>query len=316
MKRIRAVVVDPGAPGRLALTEVEPPRAGPSQALVQVAATSLNAGELQVAQRAPAGWRPGRDLAGTVAEPAGDGSGPPAGARVVGMRNDPGVWAEQVAVATSSLAQLPDAVTFAQAATLPVAGLTALHALARGGFLLNRRVLITGSSGAVGLLAHQLATLSGAIVVGSVRTSAKEAQVRQAGADEVVVGDLSAAREHGPYHLVVDSLGGEPLAEALSMLAEGGTCVNIGWSADQQATIDVMAFNRTGGASLYGLRLDTELRGHATTQDLAGLARLVGQQRLRTAIGVEAPWREVGAVAQDVLRGRVDGKAVLHLVEG
>jgi NADPH:quinone reductase len=110
----------------------------------------------------------------------------------------------------SRLAELPASVTFAQAATLPIAGLTALHALEKGGFLLNKRVLITGSTGGVGLFTHQLARLSGAYVVGTARQARHEALVREAGADEVIVGDdISPARAYGPYHLIIESLVGK-----------------------------------------------------------------------------------------------------------
>ncbi|MDQ2715694.1 MAG: alcohol dehydrogenase, partial [Chloroflexota bacterium] len=88
-----------------------------------------------------AGWRPGWDLAGTVIEQAANGTGPKVGGRVVGQVGA-GAWAEQVAVPTDRLAEIPASVTFAQAATLAIAGLTALHALEKGGLLLNRRVLI------------------------------------------------------------------------------------------------------------------------------------------------------------------------------
>ena len=93
---------------------------------------------------ASTGWRPGWDLAGTVELEAEDGSGPRTGRRVVGLLPS-GAWAEVVAVPTHSLAELPDTVSFAQAATLPVAGLTALYGLEQGGGLLGQRVLITGA---------------------------------------------------------------------------------------------------------------------------------------------------------------------------
>ena len=60
---MHAIVVDPEAPGRLAIKEVEAPQAGPSEALVQVEAISLNRGEVLGAMHAEAGWRPGWDLA-------------------------------------------------------------------------------------------------------------------------------------------------------------------------------------------------------------------------------------------------------------
>ena len=61
-----------------------------------------------------------------------------------------GAWAELAAVGTEWLAELPDEVSFEQAAALPVAGLTALRALEVGGFLLGKPVLVTGASGGVG----------------------------------------------------------------------------------------------------------------------------------------------------------------------
>lgn len=92
----------------------------------------------------------------------------------------------------------------------PLASLTALNALRQGGLLLNRRVLITSSTRGVGLFAHQLARLGGAYVVGTVRQARNEASVREAGADEVIVGDnLEPARVYGPYHLIIESVGGK-----------------------------------------------------------------------------------------------------------
>jgi NADPH:quinone reductase-like Zn-dependent oxidoreductase len=137
----RAVVVDPSAPGRLVIAPVADPAPERAEAIVRVRAISLNRGEVRRAGMAAGGWRPGWDLAGVVDVAAADGSGPRAGARVVGIVLE-GAWAERVAVPTDALAELPEKVTFAQAATFPVAGLTALHALAKGGLLLGRRVLV------------------------------------------------------------------------------------------------------------------------------------------------------------------------------
>ena len=67
------------------------------------------------------------------------------------------------------LAEIPEGVSDADAATLPVAGLTALYALERGEHLLASRVLITGASGGVGLFGVQLARLMGADIVAQVR---------------------------------------------------------------------------------------------------------------------------------------------------
>src|SRR5215210_556406 len=208
MVLMRAVVVDPEAVGRLALAEVEEPDPSPSEALVRVEAVSLNRGEVRRAEMNEPGFRPGWDLAGTVERSAADGSGPEEGARVVGFLPSGG-WAELAAVPTNALAVLPDGVSFEDAATLPVAGLTAMYALEKGDGLLRRNVLITGASGGAGLFALQLARASGARVIALVRREEHVEMVREAGAHEVVVDESGdAAREKGPYHLILESVGG------------------------------------------------------------------------------------------------------------
>ena len=314
MNTNQAIVVDPAAPGRLALREVAPPSPAPSEALVSVAAVSLNRGEVRRAlTSAEAGWRPGWDLAGTVEKAAADGSGPPAGARVVGFLRS-GAWAQYVAVPTRALAELPPAVTFAQAATLPVAGLTALHALGKGGLLLERSVLITGATGGVGDFACALARLSGARVVASVRRPEQESLVREAGADEVVVGEeLSAAGEFGPYDLILESVGAQTLSTALTLLAEGGTCVSLGSSAGSEVTFDASHFYLIGRATLYGFILFDELGVESASVGLARLARLMAAGKLKPRISVEAPWTQTADVARQLLDRQYPGKAVLHV---
>src|ERR1700730_146353 len=223
MEQARAVVVDPDSTGRLAIKPLPVRAPMPSQALVRVKAISLNLGEVRRAlTSAEAGGRPGWDLAGVFEQAAADGPGPPAGARVVGFVPG-GAWAEAVAVPTNALAQLPDSVSFAQAATLPVAGLTALYALEQNGAVLGRRVLVTGASGGVGHLALELARQAGAFVVAAVRRPEREKHARVAGAHEVVIGEEpSAASGFEPYHLIIESVGSASLAAALNMIAPGG----------------------------------------------------------------------------------------------
>ena len=156
-RQVRAVVVDPAAPGKLAIKPVELRDPDRDEVAVRVTAISLNRGETRRAvQRAEPGWRSGWDFAGVAETAAGDGSGPRPGTRVVGILPS-SAWAEWVNCRTHAVAALPDAVEDAEAATLPVAGLTALHALRQGGLLLGRKVLVDGASGGVGHLACQLA---------------------------------------------------------------------------------------------------------------------------------------------------------------
>jgi NADPH:quinone reductase-like Zn-dependent oxidoreductase len=307
---IRAVVVDPEAPGRLALRPVSDPVPDRVEVVVRVKAISLNRGEVRRAGMAAPGWRPGWDLAGTVERAAADGSGPRAGARVVGLLPE-GAWAERVAVPTSALTELPDKVTFAQAATFPVAGLTALYALAKRGPLLARRVLVTGATGGVGDFALQLARLGGAHVTASVRRADQGAMVRQAGAHEVVVGDEIPSTPK--YDLVIESVGGRTLGTALAALERGGVCVTLGVSAAAEVTFDTRQFFVSGRTTLYGFYLFVELGNEPAGQGLRRLADLVAAGQIAPRISLERPWTEIGQIAQDLMARRFPGKAVLTL---
>jgi NADPH:quinone reductase-like Zn-dependent oxidoreductase len=315
MTETRAVVVDPSSNERLAIKTVPLAPADRDEVTVRVRAISLNRGEVNRAMSvAEAGWQPGWDFAGTVEEIAPDGGGPSKGTRVVGLLSS-GAWAETIRVRKDSVAALPDGVTDAQAATLPVAGLTALHALRQGGMLLGRKVLIDGASGGVGHIACQLAVASGAIVHGHVRNAKYQAMVAEwCGERTIVAPNLSAAAPFGPFHLILDSVGGSALGAALGMLRGDGTCVTFGVSESPTATFESGAFFRSGGSRLYGLVLFPELRKvEPASEGLAILAGMIARGTLRPRIEIEAPWIEIGAVARQLLDRSFMGKAVLHL---
>ncbi len=122
----------PDTPARVTICEAPEPTPRSGQAVVGVRAFSINRGELALLKTRPTGWQPGQDIAGVVVQPAADGTGPAAGTPVVGVAEQGG-WAERVAVDVEQLAPLPDGVDFATAATLPIAGVTALRTLRLGG---------------------------------------------------------------------------------------------------------------------------------------------------------------------------------------
>ncbi|HEV7302514.1 MAG TPA: zinc-binding dehydrogenase [Tepidisphaeraceae bacterium] len=311
----RAVVVDPAVPERLVIKTVEDPQPLPSQAVVRVHAFSVNRGEVRYSMTAPAGRRPGWDLAGVVEQAAADGSGPKVGSRVVGLLLL-GSWGERVAVPTNQLAEIPDDVSFAAAATLPVAGLTGLLSLGKGGSILARKVLVTGATGGTGDFTIQLAKLSGATVVATVRGADREAVVRRSGADHVIVGgDPSAAAEHGPFNLVIDSVGGPHFGKVLAMLAPAGTCVTFGTTAGGDVTINAQKFYGTGGASLYGFILFKEFAIETAGDGLRRLATLVSQGKLKPQIEIEENWEKVGEITAALTDRKFVGKAVLHVAQ-
>ena len=316
MSKIRAVLVEPGVRSSLALREVErQPVTASAEVLVRVAAISPNRGEIRRIQSAEPGWRPGWALAGKVESTAQDGSGPQVGTRVVGYVSS-GAWAEMVVVPSDSLAELPEGVSFAQAATLPVAGFTALAAVEKyPGGLLGRNVLVTGASGGVGNFAVQLARSAGARIVGLIRQPKGESMVREAGAQEVVVDDEGrGTEEFGPYDLVVDSVGGVVLGNVLSMLKADGVCVNFGGaSSSREVTFDLWDFYRVGWTSLKSLAIFRELERDPAGPRLAGLVRLVAQGELRPHFGVDASWEEIGDIVRQLDDRSYAGKAVLRV---
>jgi NADPH:quinone reductase-like Zn-dependent oxidoreductase len=216
-----------------------------------------------------------------------------------------------VAVPAHALAELPDTVTLAQAATLPVAGLTALYALGKGGPLVGRRVLVTGATGGVGDFAVQLARLAGAHVTASARRAEQEPALRQLGAHAVVIGDeIPPAPKHD---LIVESVGGRTLGTALAALEQGGVCVTLGVSAAAEVTFDARQFFLTGRTTLHGFYLFSEVGGQPASGGLRRLADLVAAGQLAPHISLERPWTDIARVAEDLMARRYPGKAVLTL---
>ncbi len=310
----RAVIVDPAQPGKLILGDVDAPVAKENEAVIGVKAISLNRGEVNMTRKPRPNWRPGWDLAGIVETAAPNGSGPKVGERVVGIVPS-GAWAEKVAVGTDALAVLPESVTFAQAATLPVAGLTALHALAKGGLLIEKTVLITGATGGVGDFAVQIAKISGAFVVAQVRREEDAGYLRELGADAVVVGEsVGDAKQYAPLSLILDSVGGQVLGDALGLVDEGTILVSFGVSAGATVTFDAQKFFGAGMTKYLGMFLFDDLKTvESGSVGLARLLRLIEKKKLTPRIGLEASWSEVDSVAQKLLDRQFKGKAVLHV---
>jgi NADPH:quinone reductase len=303
---MRAVVYDPEARANLRLADVDEPAAGESEALIEVRATALNFGEVHfIDQMRRPGEVPGWDAAGVVLQAAADGSGPAVGSRVVGFHGAGG-WAERRAVPTENLAQLPDSVEFGPAAALPVAGVTALQALRALGPVVGRRVLITGASGGVGRFGVQLAARAGAHVIAAVGSAARGAGLVQLGAAEVVVG-LADVTE--PVFGVLDNVGGQLLAEAFSLVDEGGSAQSIGMASNQPTTIDFEVQRRRGARK----RLEPFTVRTPFGPDLAYLVELLAAGELDPQVGLRVSWNEVADAAEALLDRRVPGKAVLDV---
>jgi NADPH:quinone reductase len=229
---------------------------------------------------------------------------------VVGLHTQ--TWAQRVAVPARDLAVLSDEVSFAQAACLPVAGLTALLALEIAGNVLGRRVLVTGASGGVGRLAVQLAHLAGAHVTGVSASPERARGLTDLGADEVIH-DL--APDGPPFDAIVEGVGGASLGAALQRIVPDGTVVSFASSDTSPTEFPARAFFRGApGARLYGLFVFHELdkRGGAGAS-LSRLAALVAAGELDPQIDLEVGWREAADAIRALTDRKIAGKAVLHV---
>lgn len=304
---MRALVVPADGTGVPVVADVPEPRPLPGQAVVEVRAAAVNRGELSLLGQLPPGASLGWDVAGTVVAAAADGTGPAAGTRVLGLAERDG-WAERVALSASRLAAIPAAVSWEEAAALPVAGLTALYVLDTAGPLLGRRVLVTGAGGGVGRLLVQLACAAGAEVTAWVGAPERGAGLKELGAAAVSgYGEGTGAG----VDVVVDSVGGDVLRAAFSLLGPGGTLVAYGNTTRTELCLPVDWGHSRPGITVRYVHLFHETGRRPVAADLARLVAMAGSGRLDPQVASARPFTEVASVLDGLARRTVNGKAVL-----
>lgn len=314
---MRALAVDYSARHGISLIEAPPPKPADHEALIKVESASINYGEVSLAagyvphiDRPDEGLVLGADAVGVIERTAMDGSGPPAGTRVVTLGAS-GAWAEYRAVATDTLGVAPPAADHGALSTVPVAGLTALRALQRVGPLLGKTVLVTGSSGGVGRFAVQLAHQAGARVLAVTgEPDRHRASLTALGVDQVIA---SAESANEPLHGVIDLVGGTELVAAFHRLAEHGTLVAVGHASGQPETFAYGAlFGDRGGhdRSLVTFHLTgcTDL-----PPDLTWLAHRVAAGDLDPQISWRGALEDADQAFEALLERRLHGKAVIEI---
>ena len=246
MRAARVTVLD--GPDAVEVVDVPEPVAAPDQVVIDVRAAGvtypdvlLTRGEYQIRPEPP--FVLGSEVAGVVRQaPPGSGLGP--GDRVCAF-SGLGGFAEVAVAAPDATFAVPDSVSFAAAAALPMNYFTMQFALVRRGRLRpGETVLVHGAAGGIGTAAVQLAKAVGARVVGVVSTEAKAAVARQAGADDVVPSeDFRAAvarlTEGRGADLVVDPVGGDRITDSLRSLAPEGRHLVIGFTEGEIPTVRV-----------------------------------------------------------------------------
>jgi NADPH:quinone reductase len=310
--RMRAIVTVPGSDSHFNITECPIPVPAPDQALIRVTAFSLNQGEVRTAMAASTSYIPGWDFAGVIIKAASNGNSPKEGTRVFGFVHQ-GAWAEYIIAAGEQMATTPDELSDAQAASLPVAGGTAVTCMESVGSLLDRQVLITGAAGGVGRILCQLTAMAGATIFAVSRRPNLKQQMENDGVmPQAVFTTIEAAEAAGKYDVIFDSIGGHVLAVALSMLTANGTCVNFGNSSRQPTTFNVRSaewpFHRK-----QLIFLGPEVPANCTAV-FTQMAELVKQKRLHTPIDKELLWTSISEAAEWLVQQQVNGKIVLKVV--
>jgi NADPH:quinone reductase len=287
--------------------EAPEPTTAPDKALIQVETFSINRGETFLLEHPRDGWRPGRDVSGRVIRPAANGRGPAAGERVVGHPQQAG-WAQLAAVPSAALAVLPDQVDVVRAATLPLAGLTALRLLRASGRVAGLRVLLTGASGGVGHYLTELASAAGAAVTAVSASPERAERLIALGAADVM---RSLDDAVGPSDVAFESVGGSSLPQTLKLLSKGGRLIWLGQASRTPSQLDFFDFFAQTGATIRHFDHDDSVV--PDSRDLATLVRLVASDRLHPEIGIVADWRQTALVLADLRERRVRGNAVLRI---
>jgi NADPH:quinone reductase len=292
---MRALVADPTASPALSLADVPEPTPGPGQLLLDMEAASVNRGEIRNAGKQPPGTVIGWDVAGTVAA-LGEGV----------TQFDVG---ERVVVPAEWTAPLPSACDFVTAATLPVAGVTAVGILRLARAHAGDRVLVTGAAGGVGLFAVQLALQAKATVTGQAGSEERAATVRETGADALVhPGDGSPVE--GEFDVVLDGIGGPMLGPLLDATATNGRVVVYGNSADAESTFRVERFYNKG-ITILGFRVFASVPPTQGVKDMANLADQAASGALEVKVQATAPLADALPLIRDLYDRKVTGKVVV-----
>ncbi|MFJ9729643.1 NADP-dependent oxidoreductase [Streptomyces sp. NPDC101209] len=235
---MKAIVVTDQTAGTagMTLTDRPEPTAAINDVIVEIHASGFVPTEMEW----PSTWTdraghdktpsiPGHELAGVVTELGYGTTGLSVGQRVFGLADwhRDGTLAEYVAIEARNLAPLPGDVDFADAASLPISGLTAWQGLFQHGRLQSgQTVLAHGAAGAVGTMVTQLAREAGAYVIGTGRAGDRE-KALDFGAHEFVDLASDTLKDVGSVDLVFDVIGGDIQKQSAALIKTGGTLVSI-----------------------------------------------------------------------------------------
>jgi len=323
---MKAIVYDEfGPPDVLKLADVDAPIPKAHEILLKVHAASVNPLDWHFIRGEPAVMRlsgkpkakiPGADVAGTVEAVGSDVRRFRRGDEVLGTVH--GSFAEYACGNEDRFALKPHRVSFEHAATIPVAGVTALQALRKYGRLkAGQSVLVNGASGGVGTFAVQMATAFGARVTG-VCSSRNLELVRSLGAEQVVdYAKDDFTRQAARYDLILNVAGNVNVSDARRALAPRGTLVVVGGGVGRQTEGGVTLSGMLGVgvaalASRFGpQRVSMVLGKPVQSDDLAFIAKLVDDGNVTPVIDRTYALADAAEAIRYLEAGHVRGKLVV-----
>lgn len=311
-----------GGPDVLDYAEVDPPRPGAGELLVDVVASGVNYIDTYHRSgmyRVPLPFRLGLEGAGVVAATGEGDTGFAVGDRVA-WQGVPGSYAEQVVLPAATALRIPDGVDDRTAAAILLQGMTA-HYLCNSTYPVQQgeTVLVHAAAGGVGLLLTQLVAAKGARVIATVSTAEKERLARDAGAAEVIrytevdfTEEVRRLTDGAGVPVVFDSVGKDTFDGSLASLRPRGTMVLYGASSGAVPPFDVQRLN--SGGSLF-LTRPTSAHYMATREELewrAGeLFAAIAAGTLSVRIGGTYPLADAARAHEDLQARRTTGKLLL-----
>ena len=323
---MRAIVVkEPGAPDVLGLEEVEAPRPGPGEVLIEVAVAGVNFADVGMRAGMMGGphavefpYTPGFEVAGVAAAVGEGAEGVTEGDRVAAVL-PAGGYAEYAVAPAGSVVRIPAGVDFAGASALLVQGLTAhgvLHDGARVGP--DDTVLVMAAGGGVGTLAVQLAKLAGArAVVGAAGSREKLDLALSLGADHAVdysgegwADEVLAATGGRGATVVLECVGGDVGARAYECLAPLGRLVTYGAAGGEGLRPPDMWQLNLKGQTVGGYG-GPWLRPGAAARARGEISRYLTEGSLRVVHGASFRLGEAPEAHRAVEERRTSGKVLL-----
>ena len=312
-----------GTPDALKLREIEMPTAGDDGVLVEVHAASVNALDWHLlrgvpfiipileAIGAPKHRVRGVDLAGRVTAVGKNVKRFKPGDEVFGGAD--GSFAEFTVTTEKRLAPKPAGITFEQAATLNVAGLTSLQGLRdRAGVHAAQRVLVNGAGGGVGTFAVQIAKWLGAHVTAVTRATSVEV-VRSIGADEVIDHDAEDFTSRSDRWDVIFDIGGNhPFSRCRRVMTPDGILVAIGGPAGRWLAPAGRMLKAVMLSPLTRRRRVVPFIAKSDADGLARLAELVERGTITPVIDRRFALSETAEAIQRLGAGHARGKIVIH----